>query len=74
MLSDTFLLTSLSSLRDINGNFFKVTTDNAVYFSALELSCKRIRFVEEMTYLYDFNTGNNVVKKANKADYSSTMK
>lgn len=74
MLSDTFLLISSSSLRDTNGNFFEVTADNAVYFSALELSCQRIRFVEEMTYVYDFNTGNNVVKKANKTDYSSTVK
>jgi hypothetical protein len=74
MLSDTFLLASISSLTDANGHFFEVTTDNAVYFSALELSCRKIRFVEEMTYLYDFNTGNNVVKKPNKAIYSSTVK
>jgi glycosyltransferase involved in cell wall biosynthesis len=43
MMSDTFLLVNSSSLRDKDGKFYEMITDNAVYFCALELSCKRVR-------------------------------
>lgn len=45
MLSDLFLLTDISSLKYKDGEFIDVLTDNAVYLSALELSCGRVRFL-----------------------------
>ena len=73
MLSDMFLYVDSSSLKDKHDKFYQLITDNAVYFCAMELSCGRVRFAEEINYWYDYNTGNNIFKKMNIKNYRAVQ-
>lgn len=73
MLSDMFLYVDSSSFKDKSGKFYQLITDNAVYFCAMELSCERVMFVEEINYWYDYNTGNNIFKKMNIKNYRAVQ-
>lgn len=68
-----FLYVNSSSFKDKNNKFYELITDNAVYFCALELSCRRVKFVEEINYWYDYNTGNNIFKKMNIKNYRAVQ-
>lgn len=71
MLSDTFLLVNSSSFKSKDGRFFQLVTDNAVYFCALELSCKKVKFLQKINYWYDYNTGNNIFKQMSFKKYQT---
>ena len=45
MMSDTFLLMKPQSLQDEEGKFYWAIADNAMYFPAMEMSCKKIRYL-----------------------------
>jgi hypothetical protein len=47
-------------LRDAHGQFFLAAGDEAYIFPILEMSCKNIEYIDEVTYLYNGGTGNNV--------------
>ena len=50
-------------LQDENGNFFTSAGDMAITIPCLEQAHKRVAYVPEMTYYYNFNTGLNVHRK-----------
>lgn len=59
MLSDLFLLARSSSFKNEDGKFYPAIGDNAEYYSAMEMSCGRVKYVPEMFIWYNTNTGNN---------------
>lgn len=59
MLSDLFLLERQSSLQDEEGAFYWSICDNAMYLPALEMSCGRVKYLPELVYWYNANTGLN---------------
>jgi hypothetical protein len=69
MLSDTFLFVDSASLKHSNNRFYQFIADNAVYYCAMELSCQKVRFLEQINYWYDYNTGNNIFQKTNYKSY-----
>lgn len=73
MLSDMFLLVNSSSFKYTEDNFYQIITDNAVYFCAMELSCKKVRFLEEIGYWYNYATGDNIFKKMQKTKLKEFM-
>lgn len=56
-MSDTVLLMKPESFQDWQGEFYEAIGDNAVYFPAMEMSCKRVKYLPEIFYLYHYNTG-----------------
>jgi hypothetical protein len=59
MMSDAFLLMNITSLLDKDGVFYKFVYDNAIYYPAMEMSCRRVMYLPDINYLYNSNTGLN---------------
>lgn len=59
MLSDIFFLIRKESLSSKNGEIFWSVYDNAIFYSAMELSCAKIQYIPYMFYWYNTNTGFN---------------
>lgn len=60
---DLFLLIRNESLQNEQGMWFDNAVDNAIFFSIFELSCGRVYYIPEITYKYNYMTGNNVYAK-----------
>lgn len=37
--------------------FYWTVYDNAMYLPALEMSCRQVKYLPELFYLYNYNTG-----------------
>jgi hypothetical protein len=55
-----FLAIKEQDFRDANGQFFRAAGDEAFIFPILEMSCKNIEYIDEITYIYNAATGSNV--------------
>ncbi len=57
---------------DEKGNFYWAIADNAQYLPAMEMSCKKVRYLPELFYLYNYNTGQTEDQKSRsrQADYN----
>ena len=47
-------------LRDQNNNYFTAAGDMAIVMPCLEQAHERVKYVPQLTYLYNWNTGQNV--------------
>ena len=62
MMSDTVLLMKPESFQDESGKFYEAIGDNAVYYPAMEMSCKRVKYLPEIFYLYYYNTESQMME------------
>ncbi len=69
-MSDTILLMRPSTFKDWRGEFYWAIGDNACYFPAMEMSCKRVKYLAEIFYIYNYNTG----QTEDQASRSSSQK
>jgi hypothetical protein len=58
--TDLFLRIADRDLRDSKGRFYLAAGDEAYIFPILEMSCRNIEYIDEVTYLYNGATGNNI--------------
>ncbi len=66
-MTDTILLMRPESFKDWRGEFYWTIGDNAVYYPAMEMSCKKVKYINEIFYLYNYNTGlSDDIKKLSK--------
>ena len=71
MMSDTILLMRPSSFKDWRGLYYWAIGDNACYYPAMEMSCKKVKYLNEIFYIYNYNTGQteDAASQAKRADY-----
>lgn len=61
--TDLFLAIKEQDFRDANGQFYRAAGDEAYIFPIIEMSCKNIEYIDEITYIYNGATGSNVRKQ-----------
>ena len=59
--------------RDTHGQFYQAAGDEAFIFPILEMSCKSIEYIDEVNYLYNGDTGNNVRKAFKKIQVDNAI-
>ena len=59
IMSDLFLLESVETLTQADGVFLQTVYDNAMFWSGLEMSCKKVAYMPNVFYFYEWSTGNN---------------
>ena len=68
-MTDVFLLINIESLKGDDGNFYWTISDNALFFSAMEMSCGRVEYIPELEYWYNANTGINDWRTTDQTNY-----
>ena len=71
MMSDAALLVRPSSYQDWRGLFYWAIGDSGSYYPAMELSCQQVKYLNELFYMYYYNTGQteDEMSKQKKDDY-----
>jgi hypothetical protein len=54
-----FLKIKEEDLKNDAGSYFQAANDIAICMPILEMSSERVKYVPEITYAYNSNTGNN---------------
>ena len=72
MMSDTILLMRPESFKDWRGLFYWAIGDNACYYPAMEMSCRKVLYLNEIFYIYNYNTGQteDAASMSKRQDYN----
>lgn len=71
--TELFLRINEQDFRDVRGQFYQAAGDEAYIFPILEMSCKSIHYIDEVNYLYNGDTGNNVRKAFKKQQVDNAI-
>lgn len=71
--TNLFFQINEQDFRDAHGKFYLAAGDEAYIFPILEMSCRNIEYIDEVTYLYNGATGNNVRKAFKKVQEENAI-